>query len=814
MRSQPSVDGATLLPKQTKLLDTLKYAFRDAEQRKNYQFKEFIRRRSLEDIWTEPRLIQFMQCFRGSFLESDIETIRRNFLQTISILVVSDWDRDQWKNFRKIFLEIPDRTDQHIPNYNRTTLINPTFLGKDSVAREFLRNRYMFCPVDINQGMNHKWEEGWRLPFLDWPSGSGESAVIGEGGSGRVTKELVAPEHLHLKSGEPSEGKNVLACKQFVSRGDFAKEKRNLEALQAGLQHERIMPFFATIIIGKDFYLLFEHADTDLQKFLAKPPVNVSLLDLVAESRSLAGALAFLHEGMNPPQFICHMDLKPANILVFERQGESGVGIWKISDFGISITATPETRSRQPDQTFCILEPFKISGTYQSPEAASGTNIGRKTDVWSLGCILVRLVAYGLGGTELQELDTRRALKDDESGEYEHDYFYRDNPSRRNPHIEAWLERLEGKANDQLPLAACTRFRELLLQMLQVKPDDRLSAKEVETRLSDIIDILSASMSLNPPYTGQAIAAQPNRSIDAIYPKPLQISPYLVTLIQEDKLDRFRNLLMYPIDVEEVFERSFDGKSRTDRLLIHAILAGSYEAVETLLRLQPTLDKEGHDSEKNTPLYCAITRKHQKIVDLLLKEGVDVNARSSGGRTPLMQAACRGELDIVRSLLRKDADCSAHCENGFTCLHYATWAPTNGAALIQEFRGRMDLNILTSTTGETPLNLLLKNYNSRNEWQKKFEALRNAVEVDVNREDRNGMTPLYHAASKHRYTVMEDLCIKGARFGSKKPFDDHARSPTAEILRLATRYPESISLPPRSRWLFNYRGNRQNTQAG
>ena len=47
---------------------------------------------------------------------------------------------------------------------------------------------------------------------------------------------------------------------------------------------------------------------------------------------------------------------------------------------------------------------------------------------------------------------------------------------------------------------------------------------------------------------------------------------------------------------------------------------------------------------------------HTKIVDLLLKEGVEVDAPANSGVTTLWLASGEGKVDVMKSLLKKDAD--------------------------------------------------------------------------------------------------------------------------------------------------------------
>jgi serine/threonine protein kinase len=129
------------------------------------------------------------------------------------------------------------------------------------------------------------------------------------------------------------------------------KEVRNIKALRESLSsHKHILPYLATVSIGEDLVILSELATIDLQNFLSgngKSILTYDFADLVCQTRNIAGALAFLHSGLQLPGRVVTfylMDLKPDNILLFPAENDH-VGIWKISDFGIS---TVKYNSLQP----------------------------------------------------------------------------------------------------------------------------------------------------------------------------------------------------------------------------------------------------------------------------------------------------------------------------------------------------------------------------------------------------------------------------------------------------------------------------------
>ena len=553
--------------------------------------------------------------------------------------------------------------------------------------------------------------------------------------------------------------------KQFEARRDFRSETKNLDILRSSLsKHDRIVPFLATVTIGNSFNILSPLAEMDLDAFLREGHQrcpDFTVRDLMQEAAHLAGALAFLHQGLDsyPPGLsCCHMDLKPGNILVF--QGDAldfpKVGKWKISDFGISIMSRPErTGTTVTEFVDSITHRERVSpppGPYQSPD---GAGHGLKSDIWSLGCILTRVLALGLEGADgMMHLDQLRGKDDDGVSPYENDYFHRGSPPVLNPHVRSWLSGLVVNGRYRYSPDFLEGCRSLILSMLAISHDDRPSARVVQERLHYLVDI-AQPIDFRPPSTNASIggsgsvgSGSDNTGINNIE-------------------TRLGNLLWHALGIlngEVSIEDRVKGPGN-DRLLIHVIREGHGVKLEGLLALQPDLDLETPNSNGDTPLKIAAAagENHTDIVKILLNAGVNVDAPSRSGVTPLMSACRHGNVSAVQLLLDRGADCSLTSQDGYTSLHYATYSE-HGAKVIELLRGRISFNIRRPHCGETPLLTLVRQYDGTESWWAKFGKLLQGS-ADINLADANQCTPLSHAVEEDNSQLAAILLREGAEYG-------------------------------------------------
>lgn len=125
-----------------------------------------------------------------------------------------------------------------------------------------------------------------------------------------------------------------------------------------------------------------------------------------------------------------------------------------------------------------------------------------------------------------------------------------------------------------------------------------------------------------------------------------------------------------------------------NKLMIKAAKAGDVATIKSLLKSDPALI-EARDTDGSTPLHCATWKGHEKVAELLLKEGANVNAVNQNGHwgtTPLHAAAHANQAKIAQLLLDHGANVKANDMEGRTPMFHTTFHKAKAVAkLLQPF---------------------------------------------------------------------------------------------------------------------------------
>lgn len=265
----------------------------------------------------------------------------------------------------------------------------------------------------------------------------------------------------------------------FVRKDEVESERQSLEMIRL-VKHPNIIELLATYKILDRHSLLFPLAQMDLKTFLKTKPTTPfdDKKYLFQSMRNLASALETIH---NP--FVCqlgyHRDIKPGNILLIEN-------VFKISDFGLARfkphTEGDSTKSqyRGGDNIYGAPDRIPPDGDEDNPK------IGRKYDVWSLGCVFLELASFVARGPEGVEQFREKRLTKIQCVTDEMFYAEIQTPEGYlvdvKKEVLKWIVELKHDSEGELSL-----ILDIVRRMLKGMPEERPTAEEVRRELEIIL---------------------------------------------------------------------------------------------------------------------------------------------------------------------------------------------------------------------------------------------------------------------------------------------------------------------------------------
>jgi serine/threonine protein kinase len=255
------------------------------------------------------------------------------------------------------------------------------------------------------------------------------------------------------------------------TRESPGKEERILSFLRLA-QHPNIVRLIASYSYRNTYNLLFERAESDLERLLSlvnRPPALQSDESFYQAMQGLCSALACFHHLTCPGYGIelkgYHHDLKPENILVDGSR-------FLLSDFGLSSLKEMGANSKTLSKD--------VAGYYISPESITIEDgfrrkmIGQPSDIWALGCILAVILTYIQRGPNgvIQFEQSRKQTRQNWTTYTFH------NSGARNPAVDTWLTELKEDATEETFGLLC-----LIRDILMINPLDRPNAETVSSRM-------------------------------------------------------------------------------------------------------------------------------------------------------------------------------------------------------------------------------------------------------------------------------------------------------------------------------------------
>ena len=159
-----------------------------------------------------------------------------------------------------------------------------------------------------------------------------------------------------------------------LTRDEEAKTRFIYEAqAAAALNHQNICTVYEVGEHDGQSFIVMEFVEgQSLEDRIKGGPLPVN--DAISFAIQTGEGLGEAHE-----KGIVHRDVKPANIIITER------GQAKILDFGLARLDAHQMKLTKMDTTLG-------TAAYMSPEQASGGEVDRRTDIWSLGIVLYEMI--------------------------------------------------------------------------------------------------------------------------------------------------------------------------------------------------------------------------------------------------------------------------------------------------------------------------------------------------------------------------------------------------------------------------------------
>jgi serine/threonine protein kinase len=252
---------------------------------------------------------------------------------------------------------------------------------------------------------------------------------------------------------------------------DFQHEQHLLSMFRL-LQHPNIARLYAAYTFKKYPTLLLHKAQCDLKSYLqGQEPITLTEIETVEALHGLTSALQRVHryaiDDAQQNMVGCHFDLHPSNILFQERT-------FVLSDFGLSRLKYEVEGSKSY---------FKGGARdYYAPECQGWDGdwtrheIGRPSDVWSMGCIIAEIATFLQQGAKgVKEFRIVRKIKNAVPSLC----TYHDK-GQSHDEVSTWLRNLESHAMASQVLKGLVA---IVRSILKIEPSKRPDAQRVSADL-------------------------------------------------------------------------------------------------------------------------------------------------------------------------------------------------------------------------------------------------------------------------------------------------------------------------------------------
>ncbi|KAL6805346.1 hypothetical protein J3E68DRAFT_433382 [Trichoderma sp. SZMC 28012] len=255
-----------------------------------------------------------------------------------------------------------------------------------------------------------------------------------------------------------------------------------------------------------------------------------------------------------------------------------------------------------------------------------------------------------------------------------------------------------------------------------------------------------------------------------------------IRLIEERNREQWEMLERKAAEQEDRLRRteevSRDRKKSWSRSPLHLAARGGKDGVVQRLLIQGA-NTEARDKYGRTPLNDAVNsgkasfEGKANMVKFLLDHGANIEAKNNKGSTPFWFAVWSGEADAAKLLLSRGANIDAQNNKGETRLHIlAFYGKRNKAKFLLDHGAKIEAK---TNDGSTPFGLALRNakLNTAN------LLLQRGANIDA-RQNPNGDTELHIMAFHGRVNEVKFLLDHGANIEAE---NNNGQEDVAKLLR-------------------------------
>jgi serine/threonine protein kinase len=351
---------------------------------------------------------------------------------------------------------------------------------------------------------------------------------------------------------------------------EFEREKKMLKVL-ADHPHPDIVPHITSWSQANEYYILYPAARYSLREYMRTvDPVPFTKLQTLWFLRQLLGlalAIDHVHKLKHPTNteknpsteayWGCHFDIKPENILVFEKVRHKH-SRFKITDFGVGVFNQAGNQGARSHLT----SDARGTETYFAPDKERLGRVSRPFDMWALGCVYLELMVWlfrffdgSAGDFSTARFDYTRADPRNRT-----DRFWLSTPTpqgseyKLHPIVEGKLKELKDKRCVGMP--AFQQIISAVENLLKIEPDDRWGAEELKNHIERTVREAENKLENSPDFYSTQYKA--NEDAESLRQPPDSL-PIEDTLVQVGSMtDNRHTPTERPGNLQEEDLRAYD----------------------------------------------------------------------------------------------------------------------------------------------------------------------------------------------------------------------------------------------------------------